>query len=160
MKPCMLCVDVHMCRRALLLACCSSRHTAAWVLAVPSVRQQLQQQPFMLGGPFETHGALWQLLLHAASSQPATKPPAAAAAGAASLAAASDAAQQQLLSLLTLQSSDSQQLQRQVLVLQLMADAQRAAGSRQRLWSDAVSVVLMLLANRVCVDGWLAVCCK
>jgi hypothetical protein len=128
-----------MCRRALLLACCSSPHTAAWVLAVPTVKQQLLQQQLMLGGPFKAYGALWQLLLHSASSQPAKAATSGKAPAVPLAATAGEDAQQQLLSLLQLQSGNVQQLQRQVVTLQLMVDAQKAAGSRQRLWGDAVS---------------------
>lgn len=137
------------CRRALLLACCSSQHTAAWVLAVPTVKQQLLQQQLALGGPLEAHGALWQLLLHSASSQPAkaatSNKPAAVQHPATTV---GEDAQQQLLSLLQLQSGNMQQLQRQVVTLQLMVDAQKAAGSRQRLWVDVVS------------DGTEHACCR
>lgn len=89
----------------------------------------------MMEGACEAHGALWQLLMHTtSSSSQQAKAPAKPAGG------ADEAAQQQLLALLRLQGSSSvQQLQRQVVTLQLMDDAQRAAGNRQRLWSDGVS---------------------
>lgn len=133
-----------MCRRALLLVCCSSSHTTAWVMAVPGVRQQLQQECFALEGGCESHGAIWQLLMHGSGSQQpkvAAKPTAAAAA--ASRGGEVEGAQQHMLCLLRLQSSSSvQQLQRQVVALQLMVDAQTAAGSGQRLWSNVVSVLV------------------
>jgi hypothetical protein len=155
-----VCVHPYVCRRALLLACCSSPHTAAWVLAVPTVVQQLQQQCFKLGQPCESHGAMWQLLMHKHNTNAATtgssssraqpvkqavsssaKPAGATASSGSSGGAEGrdEGLEQQLLSLLQLQGSSSVQLlQRQVVVLQLMVDAQAAAGRGQRLWSDAV----------------------
>lgn len=115
-------------------------------MAVPGVRQQLQQECFALEGPFESHGAIWQLLMHKASGsqqQKVASKPAAAAAAAASGGGEVEGAEQQLFCLLRLQSSSSvQQLQRQVVALQLMVDAQTAAGSGQRLWSNPVSVLV------------------
>jgi hypothetical protein len=100
------------------------------------VKQQLQQQWFALEGPSEAQGAIWQLLVHnSSSSSQLVKVPAKPAAAA----SADDGAEHQLLLLLRLQSSSSvQQLQRQVVLLQLMVDAQMAIASRQRLWSDTV----------------------
>lgn len=121
-----------------MLVCCSSSHTIAWVMAVPGVRQQLQQECFALEGRCESHGAIWQLLMHASgkvAAQPAT------AAAAASGGAEVEGAEQHMLCLLRLQSSSSvHQLQRQVVALQLMVDAQ-TAGNGQRLWSNVVSVL-------------------
>lgn len=141
-------------RRALLLVCCSSPHPTAWVMAVPGVRQQLQQDCFALEGRCESHGALWQLLMNTSNSQQpkvAAKPtPPAPTGAAASGAGEGEGAQQQLLCLLRLPSSSSvHQLQRQVVALQLMVDAQTAAGSGQRLWSDGVSAALRKLAAQL-----------
>lgn len=125
----------------MLLACCSSPHAAAWVLAVPSIKQQLQQQCFQHEGPLESHGALWQVLMGGGSASTAQRNMSAKPAAAITAAAAQEAgAQQQLLELLQLQGNVIQQLQRQVVLLQLMVDAQKAAGSRQRLWSEAVKI--------------------
>lgn len=89
----------------------------------------------MLAGPSEAHGAVWQLLMQNNSSSQLVKAPAKSPA----VASADDGAEQQLLSLLRLQSSSNvQQLQRQVVLLQLMVDAHTATASRQRLWSDTV----------------------
>jgi hypothetical protein len=138
-------------RRAVLLCCCSSPPTAAWVLAVPHVSQQLRQHPaFQLGGPCEAHGALWQLL----QSQGATT---GGGSGAGSTGSCGEQQQQQqLLALLALDpaSSGARQLQRQVVALQLMAGAQAAAGSRRWLFTDQASV------QRGCAWHHGAVCCK
>jgi len=109
------------------------------VLAVPGIKQQLQQQVFQLEGPFEAYGALWQVLLSSNTQQSQSSAAKHTATGAPAV-LAGEASQQQLLSLLTLQSSSVQQLQRQVVLLQLMVDVQRAAGCRQRLWSDQVRI--------------------
>jgi hypothetical protein len=122
-------------------------------MAVPGLLQQLQQDCFALEGRCESHGAIWQLLMHTTSSSQTPKvaakptPPPAAAATAAGGAGEGEGAQQQLLCLLRLPSSSSvHQLQRQVVALQLMVDAQTAAGSGQRLWSDVVSAVGLVWA--------------
>jgi hypothetical protein len=98
---------------------------------------------------------MWQLLMHrntttntsSSRKQPLKVPAASAAVTSAGTAASTGSSgiaegrgeglQQQLLLLLRLQGSSSLQLlQRQVVVLQLMVDAQAAAGRGQRLWSD------------------------
>jgi hypothetical protein len=116
---------------------------------VPSVKQQLQQQWFALEGPSEAHAAIWQLLVHSSSSSSTQLVKAPAKPAAAAAASTDIVAEHQLLWLLRLQSSSSvQQLQRQVVLLQLMVDAQTAAASRQRLWSDTVrDGVVQRLAN-------------
>ena len=147
-------------RRALLLACCSSAHTAAWVLAVPTIQQQLQQQCFQLGAPFEAHGALWQLLTDSSSGSSIQQGPAGRHA-----AGPHAQQQQQLLSLLALPSGGgAQQLQRQVVVLQLMVDVTQAAGSRRPLWGEPVGHCCILWDNApavAVVDGQLRIinCC-
>jgi hypothetical protein len=122
------------CRRAVLLASCSSQQAAAWVLATPVVLQQLQQQTFQIGGAAEAHGALWELVITKSSST-----------GASSTAAKSG----QLLELLALDSSNVSNLQRQVALLQLLADVQQAAGSRQQVWGAEVVAALKHVAAKI-----------
>lgn len=161
------CLCAHVCRRALLLACCSSLQTAAWVLAVPTLVQQLQQQCFKLGQPCESHGAMWQLLMHHNTTNTNTSSSMAQAAKQTASKGSSDGAEgrdegleQQLLSLLRLHGGSSVQLlQRQVVVLQLMVDAQAAAGRGQRLWSDVVRASDDTV-GWVVLACWLPSCCR
>lgn len=154
----MLVVIILICRRALLLSCCSSQQTSSWVVAVPAVVQQLQQPLYQLSGAAEAHGALWQLIL-CRDQKPSTDPTAAKLGARAGSAAAGTIAQQDtlatnqadcqmLLQLLEMVADAAQQLQRQVILLQLMADAQKAAG-KQRLWDDTVTTAVKQMAARL-----------
>jgi hypothetical protein len=128
-----------------LLASCSSQQAAAWVLAVPAVLQQLQQQAFQLGGAAEAHGALWELVISKSSSSSSRTAVHAAQTGSGS----STAQCGQLLELLALDCSNVSNLQRQVALLQLLADVQQAAGSRQQLWGPEVVAALKQVAARI-----------
>jgi hypothetical protein len=124
-----------------LLASCSSQQAAAWVLAVPAVLQQLQQQAFQLCGAAEAHGALWELLISTSSSSTS----------AFNASSASSTAGQcgQVLQLLELDCSIASNLQRQVALLQLLADVQQAAGSRQQVWGPEVVAALKQVAAKI-----------
>jgi hypothetical protein len=105
----------------------------------------------------ESHGAIWQLLLHP-STQLQKQDGANGTCGAADAGTA-----QQLVSLLQLDSSSVQQLQRQVVVLQLMADAQRAAGGQQRLWgkqvrADESECLVVVFVKKMEARGAVACC--
>jgi len=131
------------CRRALLLLCCSSASTAAWVLAVPAIVGQLQQQHFQFGGLAEAHGALWQMLPLRTSNDGRLHTGALAAVGLGSQS-------QQKLTLLLQQFKNNGlvQVQKAIGCLQLMVDVQNAS-KQQRVWSEQITGVLRGLASEL-----------
>uniref|UniRef100_A0A383WMX0 Uncharacterized protein n=1 Tax=Tetradesmus obliquus TaxID=3088 RepID=A0A383WMX0_TETOB len=142
-------------RRAVLLASCSSLQAAAWVLAVPAVLQQLQQPSFQLGGAAEAHGAIWEFVISKSSSSTTSSKNGTASSSSSSSGSGSGGGNSssgsagQLLALLELDCSNVSNLQRQVALLQLLSDAQQAAGSRQHLWGPAVVAALKQVAARI-----------
>ncbi|KAG2450559.1 hypothetical protein HYH02_005060 [Chlamydomonas schloesseri] len=70
-------------RGAALGIAASSTELHAWMWAVPGVAGALTAPPFQEGGPYEAHGAVWQLL---AASSPATSKSSTMKAGAAATA--------------------------------------------------------------------------
>lgn len=134
-------------RRALLLSCCSSQQTADWVLAVSAVIKQLQQPELQPGGHAEAHGAIWQVLC-CCRGKGATAGVISSSAATIDRGSSSASKCQLILQILELQSDDVQQLQRQVVLLQLMSNAHRAAG-RYKLWDEAVVAAVKRFAARV-----------
>jgi hypothetical protein len=133
-------------RRAVLLASCSSQQAAAWVLAVPAVLQQLQQQAFQLSGAAEAHGALWELVISKSSSSRTAVHASQTGSGSSGI-GSTTAHCGQLLELLGLDCSNVSNLQRQVALLQLLGDVQQAAGSRQQLWPEVVAALKQVAAR-------------